>query len=103
MVLEVLIWSTERVCRVSKYVALGRKARKAYLTIVPEIVVDLVRVLDLHGITIPARCERLMHIVAWVARCLRHVQVLIWLELLILWYKPRWGCDRNLWSRLRQM
>jgi hypothetical protein len=106
MVLEVLICSTKRVCRACKHVVLGRKARKAYLTIVPEIVVDQVRVLEQHGVVIPAyrvatllhlatpgearldilpaRCERLVRIVAWVARCLRHVQVLIWLGLLIL-------------------
>jgi len=54
VVLEVLICSTERVCRVSKHIVLGRKARQAYLTIVPEIVVDLIRVLDQHGVVIPA-------------------------------------------------
>jgi hypothetical protein len=95
----VLICSTERVCRVSKHVVRGRKARKDYLTIVPEIVVDQMRVLDQHGVVIPtyrvatlfhlaspseprlailrARCEWLVRIVVWVARCLRHVQVRI--------------------------
>ena len=103
----VLICSTERVCRVSKHVVLGRKARKTYLTIVPEIFIDQVRILDQHGVVIPtyrvvtllhlaspgeprldilrARCERLVRIVGWVARCLRHVQVLIQLGLLVLW------------------
>jgi hypothetical protein len=99
IVLGIPICSTERVCRVSKHVVLGRKARKAHLTIVPEIVVDQVRVLNQHGVVIPtyrvamllnlaspgeprldilrARCGRLVRIVVWVARCLRHVQVLI--------------------------